>query len=60
MRGDRVVFVHGRGVLVGAEPASAAPATPHLPLLPILGVGAIGLTIIAVVRDENRAAREKW
>ena len=44
---------------IGAEPAPAAPA-PRFPVLPLLGVGAIGLTILAVVRDDHRASREKW
>ncbi len=55
MRGDRII--QGHRILVGAEPPTPAE---RLPIVPILGMGAIGLLVVAVVRDEHRASREKW
>lgn len=43
--------------IIGAD---LEPAKQPWPIMPFVGLAAVGLAVIAVVRDERRAAREKW
>lgn len=52
---------YGRGVRVqiGAE-ADTKPSEDRPPIMIAVGMGVIGLVVVAIARDESRAAREKW